>query len=512
MRTTTAGLGVTLVLPVLLSILLGAPTTGDAAEREADRFGVFEAAGDVGPVARPGTASYDAGSGEYLVEGSGTNMWGGSDELHLVWRRMRGDFILRARVHFLGEGSHPHRKMGWIVRTGLEPGSAYADAAVHGDGLTALQFRREAGGETEEVRSPVLAPQIIQLSRRGNTYTLAAAAAGEVFSRTSVEDIELGDEVYVGLFVCSHDASTSERAVFDNVRIVEPAAADFVPYRDYIGSRLELLDLETGKREIVHTAPDSLQAPNWTTDGKALIYNSGGLLYRFDLATRTTEVLDTGFADNNNNDHVLSFDGTRLAISHHSIEHDFRSIVYTLPATGGTPRQATLFGPSYLHGWSPDGRFLVYTAERDSDFDIYRVPAEGGTETRLTTAPGLDDGPEYAPNGRFIYFNSVRSGTMEIWRMGADGSAPEQLTDDALQNWFPHLSPDGRQMVFLSFPATVAADDHPFYQEVYLRRMPADGGPPEVVGYVYGGQGTINVPSWSPDGRRVAFVSNSKLP
>lgn len=502
----------TLVLPAILWTILGAPEAVLAAAKEAGRIGIFDAAEDVGPVARAGAVSYDAESDEYLVEGAGTNMWGASDEFRLVWRRMRGDFILRTRARFLGEGAHPHRKMGWIVRAGLEPDSAYADAAVHGDGLTALQFRREAGGETEEVRSPVVAPDVIQLSRSGSTYTLAAAAAGEIFSRTAVEALELGDEVYVGLFVCSHDASVSEQAVFDNVRIVEPAATDFVPYQDYIGSRLEILDLETGKREIVHTAPGSIQAPNWTTDGRALLYNSGGLLYRFELATRTAEVLDTGFADNNNNDHVLSFDGTRLAISHHSIEHEFRSIVYTLPATGGTPRQATLFGPSYLHGWSPDGRYLVYTAERDGDFDVYRVPADGGAETRLTTAPGLDDGPEYAPDGRFIYFNSVRSGSMEIWRMGPGGEAPEQLTEDALQNWFPHLSPDGRQMVFLSFQPTVAADDHPFYQEVYLRTMLADGGPPEVIAYVYGGQGTINVPSWSPDGKRVAFVSNTRAP
>jgi Tol biopolymer transport system component len=499
---------VALSLLTLLEVL--AP--GPAVSAEPGRIGAFESAGDVGPVGRPGSVSYDAATGEYLVEGSGTNMWGERDEFHLVWKRMRGDFILRARARFLGAGTHPHRKMGWIVRSSLEPESAYADAVVHGDGLTALQFRRAGGGETEEVRSAVTAPQVLQFSRRGSTYTLAAAAAGEIFSRTSVEDLELGDEVYVGLFVCSHDASTSERAVFDNVRIVEPAAADFVPYQDYLGSRLEILDLGTGKREIVHTSPDSLQAPNWTTDGKALIYNSGGLLYRFDLATQTTEILDTGFADNNNNDHVLSFDGSRLAISHHSIEHEFRSIVYTLPVGGGSPRQSTLFGPSYLHGWSPDGRSLVYTAERDGEFDIYRVPAEGGAETQLTTAAGLDDGPEYAPDGRFIYFNSVRSGSMEIWRMGADGSAPEQLTDDAFQNWFPHLSPDGRQMVFLSFPPTVAADDHPFYQEVYLRRMPADGGSPQVVAYVYGGQGTINVPSWSPDGKRLAFVSNTSSP
>jgi Tol biopolymer transport system component len=137
---------------------------------------------------------------------------------------------------------------------------------------------------------------------------------------------------------------------------------------------------------------------------------------------------------------------------------------------------------------------------------------EGGEETRLTTTPGLDDGSEYSPDGQWIYFNSVRTGSMEIWRMRPDGSGAEQLTDDALQNWFPHVSPDGQQVVFLSYEPTVAPADHPFYEEVYLRLMPAGGGEPRVVAYVYGGQGAINVPSWSPDGRRLAFVSNTADP
>jgi Tol biopolymer transport system component len=178
---------------------------------------------------------------------------------------------------------------------------------------------------------------------------------------------------------------------------------------------------------------------------------------------------------------------------------------------GGTPRRVTALGPSYLHGWSPDGKFLVYTGERGGEFDVYRIPADGGEETRLTTAPGLDDGPEYSPDGAYIYFNSVRSGTMQIWRMRPDGSAQQQVTDDRYNNWFPHVSPDGRSIVFLSFLPDVAPNDHPFYKPVYLRLMPATGGSPRVVAYLYGGQGTINVPSWSPDSRRVAFVSNTDV-
>jgi Tol biopolymer transport system component len=292
---------------------------------------------------------------------------------------------------------------------------------------------------------------------------------------------------------------------------VIPPWADFVPYRDYLGSHLEVLDLVTNSRTVLYSETGSFQAPNWTPDGNALIYNRDGLLYRFDLQTNIPAVINTDFANRNNNDHVISFDGKMLAISHHSDQDSGQSILYTLPITGGKPFRVTPLGPSYLHGWSPDGRYLVYVGSRGGEYDIYRIPARGGKEVRLTTATGLDDGPEYSPDGRYIYFNSVRSGTMQLWRMRPDGSKPQQLTDDEFNNWFPHISPDGKWIVFLSYGQDVAPGDHPFYRKVYLRKMPVAGGRPEVIAYVFGGQGTINVPSWSPDGRRIAFVSNTKL-
>jgi Tol biopolymer transport system component len=472
-------------------------------------IGVFEGASDIGRVTRPGSATYDPDTQSYLIEGSGANMWFDHDDFYIVWRKLSGDFILRARAEFVGEGVDPHRKMGWIVRSELEPSSAYIDLAVHGDGLTALQFRRAVGGETEEVRSAVTDPDVIQLARRGSAYSMSVARFGDPFAREEVSELDLGDEVYVGLFVCSHNEKVSEQARFRNVRIVVPAPSDLVPYQDYIGSNLEILEVETGDRRIVHQVADSLQAPNWTPDGKALIYNRNGLLYRFGLDDNEARVLETGFATQNNNDHVLSFDGQMLGISHHPEEHEGRSIVYALPAEGGTPRQVTPTGPSYLHGWSPDGRYLIYTGGRDGEYDIYRIPVEGGEELNLTRSPGLDDGSEYSPDGEFIYFNSVRSGTMEIWRIRPDGSQPEQLTDDSFNNWFPHVSPDGRSIVFLSYGAEVDPSDHPFYKEVLLRLMPTAGGEPRVIAYLYGGQGSINVPSWAPDSRQLAFVSNT---
>src|SRR2546422_1997542 len=474
-------------------------------------LGAFQGQTDVGQVTRRGSVTYNAGRERYTIAGSGANMWFDRDAFHFVWTRIPGNFILTARAQFDGPGVEPHRKFGWSVRSGLATGSPHVTAAVHGDGLVALQFRRTAGGATEEVRSPVAGADVVQLERRGDTYVLSVARFGDSLTAVRVADLPLGDQVYVGLFVCAHNDTVVERATFRDVRITAPAPDGFVPYRDFIGSNLEILDVATGERTIVYRSPESLQAPNWTRDGKALIYNSQGLLYRFDLADRRPVALNTGFATSNNNDHVLSFDGRTLAISQQSAEDHNASIVYTVPVGGGTPQRVTKFGPSYLHGWSPDGKFLVYTGQRGGEFDVFRIPVDGGDETRLTSTPGLDDGPEYSPDGRYIYFNSVRSGTMQVWRMRADGSAQQQITSDQYNNWLPHVSPDGRWIVFLSFMKDVAPDDHPFYKHVYLRVLPAAGGTPRVVGYVYGGQGTINVPSWSPDSRRGAFVSNTDL-
>jgi Tol biopolymer transport system component len=311
------------------------------------------------------------------------------------------------------------------------------------------------------------------------------------------------------LFICSHNKDVVEKVNFDNVQIIIPTKDDFVPYRNYIGSHIETMDVTTGRRQILYTAPVSLQAPNWTRDNKALIYNSRGLIYRFDLAKRTPEVINTDFVKSNNNDHVISFDGKMLGLSSSSGDSIYGSMVYTVPVTGGKPKQVTMTGPSYFHSWSPDGKFLLFTGQRNNDFDIYKIPAAGGKEIQLTTTPGLDDGSEYTPDGKYIYFNSVRSGNMQIWRMSPDGSNPEQLTNDEFNNWFPHVSPDGKWIVFLSFGKEISPSEHPFYKHVFLRLMPVNGGQPKVIAYLYGGQGTINTPSWSPDSKRIAFVSNS---
>ena len=477
-----------------------------------DPLALFDGHGDLGAVAKPGAVVEEASSGALFIEGAGSNMWFATDAGHFLWRRLKGDFIVSARVEFIGQGGEAHRKIGWMARATMDPGSAHASAVVHGDGLTSLQYRKAPGADTEETKLLVSGADQIQLERKGDIFIMSAARFGEPYASERVGGLGLGDEILVGLFVCSHNADVVEKAAFSNVRITLPAPADFVPYQDTIGGTIELLDVDSGQRTAVFRSDRPIQAPNWTKDGRFLIYNVDGLLYRFELATGKSSKIDTGAATANNNDHVLSFDGKRLGISHHSPEDSDESIISTLPAKGGKPQRVTSKAPSYLHGWSPDGRFLVYTGGRDGKYDVYKIPVRGGDEIRLTDAPSLDDGPEYTPDGRLIYFNSARTGDMRIWRMAPDGSGQEPVTSGEFHDWFPHISPDGKRIVFLSFGKDVAAEDHPFYKQVYLRMMPSDrSSGPKVIAYVYGGQGTINVPSWSPDGRRIAFVSNSKF-
>ena len=259
------------------------------------------------------------------------------------------------------------------------------------------------------------------------------------------------------------------------------------------------------KTEAVHPVLQSdqiVEAPNWTPDGLALVVNKNGRIYRIDLANPGLEEIGTDFAVTCNNDHGISPDGTQLVISDGTEEG--QSVIYTLPIIGGDPTRITENHPSYWHGWSPDGKTLVYCAARGGNYDIYSIPVDGGEETRLTDAEGLDDGPDYSPDGQWIYFNSVRTGLMQIWRMPPDGSGQEQVTFDESNNWFPHPSPDGRWIVFLTYEKEIKG--HPRDKDVMLRIMPAEGGEPRVLASLFGGQGTINVPSWNPESTQIAYV------
>jgi TolB protein len=479
----------------------------------AAQTGLFESSGDVGATPAKGKAEFDQASGEYRVTGGGENIWGKADAFQYVWKRVSGNVALTADVRFIGQGTVAHRKAALMIRQSLEAGAAYADVAVHGDGLTSLQYRATDGGVTEELRSVAKGPVRIRIERRGNAFTMLVGAPGETLQPTGPAAVVLTDPVYVGLAVSSHKADIVETAVFSNVKIETlPPAAQAKRYR----SKISIYDLKTGKTSTLYQADEVFEAPNWSRDGKFLLVNARGRLFRLPLTGGKVEPEPVNLDPNLrcNNDHDLSPDGTQIALSASS-PASRQSQVYVANADGGNPRLLVAPTPSYFHGWSPDGKYLAFVGQRGGKYNLFRVPVGGGAEERLTTNSPYDDGPDYSRDGKWIYFNSNRSGGWDVWRMpatgsGADDKLAQRVTGDEAEDWFPHPSPNGKMLLVFSFPKGTAGHNDRL-EGVQLRLMPMPGAklkPARIktLTTFFGGQGTINVNSWSPDSKRFAFV------
>ncbi|HKW31329.1 MAG TPA: hypothetical protein VJT54_18545 [Verrucomicrobiae bacterium] len=491
--------------PVLAFLILSAGAKlafGDSTTN----LGIFSEQADIGNVAKSGSVQFDPANGEYRIAGGGENMWMTNDAFHFVWVKMSGDLSLAADIKFPGTQGNPHRKACLMIRQSLDPDSVYADVALHGVGLTALQYRESAGDTTREIQSDLSGPERVGIEKHGDDVTMSVAAAGEALhSAGAMYRIQFKEPFYVGLGVCAHNNKAIEQAVFSNVELKSsPAGAG---NQAVIESALETVEVASTDRQVVYHTRDHIEAPNWSRDGKYFLFNSQGRIYQLPVKGGTPELLNTGGQTQCNNDHGLSPDGQRFAVSDQT--QGGKSHIYVLPIAGGKPHLITKLAPSYWHGWSPDGKTLAYCAERNGNFDVYTISARGGKEKRLTTAPGLDDGPDYSPDGQYLYFNSERTGLMQIWRMKPDGSDQEQVTSDDYNNWFAHPSPNGRWLVFLSYAREVKG--HPPGQDVTIRLMSLANGRIQVLAKLYGGQGTINVPSWSPDSRNLAFVSYQKI-
>ena len=466
---------------------------------------LFENHTDVGTVLHPGSVDYDSGKKSYTISGSGENMWSVKDAFQFVWKKMSGDVTLTADIAFLTKTGNEHKKAVLMLRQSLDADSVYADVALHASGMTSLQFRDEKGAVTREIQSSLSAPKRLRIARRGD-YVYMSLGNSDLSPAGGWLRIPLQGSFYVGLGVCSHDKDVIEQAVFSNVELTQPAATSGAPV---LYSTLETIAVSSADRHVAYLAQGRFEAPNWMRDGSAFLFNRDGHIERLAVGGDKPVTIDTGLATRCNNDHGISPDATQLAISDNS-QGDHESLVYIVPLAGGTPRRITQKSPSYWHGWSPDGKTLAFVGQRDGEFDIYSIPAAGGEETRLTTAKGLDDGPEYSPDGNYIYFNSERTGHMQIWRMKPDGSEEQQVFSDDVNNWFPHISPDGKWMVFLTFAADVKG--HPENKDVTLRLMSLADKKITVLAKLFGGQGTINVPSWSPDSKQLAFVSYMLVP
>jgi TolB protein len=342
-----------------------------AAQTAPPPIGIFQNHADIGTVLHVGSAQYDAAHGTYTLTGSGENMWFTADAFQFAWKQVTGDIALTADIAFPDKGGNPHRKAVLMVRQSLDADSPYADLALHGEGLTSLQFRDTAGGITREVQSNLLAPSRLRLEKRGDfIYLFLSSATGEPLrpSGASIK-IPFKGSFYIGIGVCSHDKNAIEKAVFSNVEITIPAAHAAPPV---LFSALETVTISSTDRRVVYVSPTHFEEPNWSRDGTYYLFNRDGHILRLPVSGGTPTTIDTGSVNRCNNDHGISPDGQWLAISDSS-QTDNQSSIYIVPIAGGTPRRVTQNSPSYWHGWSPDGKTLAYCAQRNGEFDVYTI-------------------------------------------------------------------------------------------------------------------------------------------
>ncbi len=484
-------------------------------------IGIFNNNKDIGKPKEAGGATYDEATQSYTLKGAGYNIWFERDEFNYLYNKITGDFVITANFEFSGKGTDLHRKIGLMVRESDDEKAASINATLHGDGLTVLQWRELRGAFMRDPEDEIFTPKnnytILQLERTGKNIIMRAAHPGEPLQMIGPHRMEnFKDSVLVGLFISSHNKDVIEQGRMWNVRIDRPVADSYNPGKEgWLGCRLETMNVFDGKRKVIYEKNGRFEAPNWMPDGKRLMINMDGLLYTIPTEGGELAKVNTGTVTKLNNDHVISSNGKMIAISS-SLEGrpGGGSAVYVLPIEGGEPKLLTEETPSYLHGWAPNNKEVVYVATRSDNptYDIYKKSIDGkGKEVMLTnTGKGEHvDGCEYSPDGKYIYYNGSQSGTMQLWRMKPDGTGHEQITFDQYNNWFPHISPDGKWIAYISFPYDIPVNSHPSYKRVTLKLMSTAGGAPKVLAYLYGGQGTINVPSWSPDSKSIAFVSNS---
>ncbi len=485
-------------------------------------IGVFESQAEVGTVLHAGSAQYDRASDTYTVTGSGANMWADEDDFHFVWKKVSGDVSLGSDIDILGKTGFPHRKGVLMIRQSLDTDSAFADVVLHAVGKSSLQFRETRGAPMHTIASNVYFPRRIKIEKRGDYfYGFLSGKDGKLEPSGASTRVVLKEPFYVGIGVCAHDKDALQTVRFSKLQLDVNRPTGKQPATLF--STLETVSVGTIKtissdRQVEYVTAGRIEAPNWSRDSSFFLFNRDGRLFRAAVICGAEDVVCAGRTapteigyglSGCTSHHGISPDGRMLAISCQG-QKAHGPFVYTAPINESTTRQVTGNGPSFWGGWSPDGNTLAFTGVRKSKAGIYRISQAGGEETRLGTGGGPDDGPEYSPDGRFIYFSSGRTGSMQIWRMATDGSAEERVTSDADNDWFPHVSPDGRWLVFLSYDSDVKG--HPANQQVRIQLMSLNEKKVRVLATLLGGQGSIDAPSWSPDSKKLAFVSYEFLP
>ena len=457
-------------------------------------LGLFEGQSDIGAVAHAGSIE-----GAYRITASGANMWTTFDEFHYVWKKIApGDATITSNISILTATGNAHRKGVLMMRQSLDTDAAYVSAALHGDGLTSIQSRPEKGGNTYEVQSNVSRPKTLRLAKLGDYVYLwvGNSAADLKFSGGSMR-VKWNEPFYIGIGACAHDKDALVEVAFDHLRL--DAATDFKTAKF---STLETVPFPSGDRRALYAAPGTMRGPSWARDGASLVVSHDGRIERVPVAAgKAVEQIDMGKTPTPcDSFQGFSPDGKRLAVTCGA-----KPSVYSVEP--GIARRITHKIPTIWHGWSPDGEALLYSIERKGKHDIARISGRGGGKEARLTNDGVSDNPEFSSDGKFIYFNSERNCGMQVWRMpGSGAGAAEQITSDEFNNWYPHVSPDGRRILVLSCDRAVKGP--PVDAPVQLRVLTLETARFQVVARILmGGRGTIDSPPWSPDGRRIAFVT-----
>jgi TolB protein len=509
MRRTAAGWIVVSLLAQLGASALGLPLS-------ADSVGAFPGQSDVGGVTTPGTAGYDAAADRYTLTSAGANTWYHVDAFHYLWIKTSGDWTLTAEISFpppaYRHEPNPHRKGILMFRQSLDAGSAYAAFAVHGSGLTALQYRQERGANTQDVEINIDLPKTVRIEKRGDLFTTFLSLHGEPLHAVGAStQLRLQSPFYVGLGALSHDVNTTDTVQFAHVSLRRPDVAN--SRHPVLYSTLQTLQIEDQFRRatVIRNVPGFMQSANWAAGGKTLYVDEGGHLERIAILDPPAEAVPQPIAVGKlvdcSGNYGISPDGKWLAVSCRESPQGLHQI-YLLPADGGDAVRTLTHGAqsSFFHAWSADSWTIAFTRGSASKADIFTIAAAGGAESRLTR-DALNDGPDFSPDAAYIYFDSSRSGTTQIWRMHVDGSQPEQITDDEYQNSSPHVSPDGRHLAFLSQPANAGSG----IGDAALKIIAFDDGLIRTLVNFQGDRGSFAMYCWG-DLNHLAFISYQRQP
>ena len=494
--------------------MLALPVLSSAAS-QSNSVGIFGGQTDVAHGASQGTATYSDATHTYTLTSNGANTWYHVDDFHFAWKKMSGNTTLTADIRFptatYTHEPNPHRKGILMFRQGLDAGSAYVAVGAHGSGMTALQYRRARGDNTEDIELNIDAPLTVRIEKQGDVFTLYLSMKGEPLHPVGASvSLHLTEPYYVGLGALSHDTATMDRVEFSQVAL-EPTRPDSNSQPLLYSTLLTLQTEDQFRRAmLIRSTPALMQSANWTPGGKSVYIREDGRLLNIPYLTpeaggppRTVAI--PGLVDCSGNFGV-SPDALSLAVSCANTPGGPHA-VYLVSADGtGTPRQVTQSTtPSFFHAWSPDGHTIAFTRGSAGKADIFTIAAAGGPEQRLTRDTA-NDGPDFTPDGKWIYFDSRRSGTTQIWRMQADGSGAEQITDDGRINSSPHVSPDGKSLAFLSQPR----DSDNGIGPAMLKFMSFGDGLIRTLAEFQGNRDSFSMYGWG-DNNHVAFISYQRL-